>query len=100
MSFELLSVAQVGAAAVWSLALFWWVETPRVEWRPAVVWRDTGNRIAGHCAGFYHPGVGAAVHHLHPDGADLHAGAGVRLDDLLLSCWVRAFRDAPPRAPP
>lgn len=38
MSFELLSVAQVGAAAVWSLALFWWAETPQVLWRPAVVW--------------------------------------------------------------
>lgn len=38
MSFELLSAAQVGAAAVWSLALFWWVEIPQVLWRPAVVW--------------------------------------------------------------
>jgi drug/metabolite transporter (DMT)-like permease len=38
MSFELLSVAQVGVAALLSLSLFWWVESPRVEWRPAVVW--------------------------------------------------------------
>lgn len=38
MSYEWLSVAQVGAAAAWSLALFWWVETPQVLWRPAVLW--------------------------------------------------------------
>ena len=38
MSFELLSVAQVAAAAVWSLALFGWVETPHVLWHPTVVW--------------------------------------------------------------
>jgi drug/metabolite transporter (DMT)-like permease len=38
MSFELLSVAQVGVAALLSLSLLWWVESPRVEWRPAVVW--------------------------------------------------------------
>jgi drug/metabolite transporter (DMT)-like permease len=38
MRFEVLSVAQLGAAAVLALACFWWAETPRVEWRPAVVW--------------------------------------------------------------
>jgi drug/metabolite transporter (DMT)-like permease len=38
MSFELLSLAQVAAAAVWSLGLFWWVETPQVLWHPMVVW--------------------------------------------------------------
>lgn len=38
MSFEVLSIAQVGAAAAWSLGLMWVVETPRVEWRPNVVW--------------------------------------------------------------
>ncbi len=38
MSFKLLSVAQVGAAAVMALSLFWWVESPHVEWRPAVVY--------------------------------------------------------------
>jgi drug/metabolite transporter (DMT)-like permease len=37
MSFEVLSVMQVGAAAVWSLALLGWVEVPRVVWRPAVI---------------------------------------------------------------
>ncbi len=37
MGFELLSVAQVGTAAVLSLALCGWTETPHVEWRPAVV---------------------------------------------------------------
>ncbi len=38
MSFEILSVTQVAAAAVWSSALFWWVEKPHLEWRPAVVY--------------------------------------------------------------
>ena len=38
MSFELLSVTQVGVAAVWALALFWWAEKPHVEWRPSVVY--------------------------------------------------------------
>ena len=37
MQFEVLSVAQVGTAAGWSLALCGWAETPHVEWRPAVV---------------------------------------------------------------
>ncbi len=37
MDFELLSVAQVGSAAVLSGSLFWWVEVPRVAWRPAVL---------------------------------------------------------------
>jgi len=38
MSFELLSVTQVGTAAVLALSLFWWVETPHVQWRPAVTY--------------------------------------------------------------
>jgi drug/metabolite transporter (DMT)-like permease len=38
MPFEVLSVAQVAAAAGLALGLFWWAETPRVVWRPAVVW--------------------------------------------------------------
>jgi len=38
MGFELLSVAQVGAAAVLAWALCGWVEKPHLEWRPAVVW--------------------------------------------------------------
>jgi drug/metabolite transporter (DMT)-like permease len=37
MGFELLSVAQVGTAAVLSLALCGWAETPHVEWQPAVL---------------------------------------------------------------
>jgi len=36
--FELLSVAQVGTAAVLAITLFPWAETPRVEWHPAVLW--------------------------------------------------------------
>lgn len=38
MSFELLSVTQIAAAAMLALLLFSWVESPRLEWRPAVVW--------------------------------------------------------------
>ena len=38
MSYELLAVTQIGVAALWSWALFAVVETPRVAWRPAVVW--------------------------------------------------------------
>ena len=37
MRFQLLSIAQVGAAAVLALSLFWWAETPHVRWRPAVI---------------------------------------------------------------
>ena len=38
MSFEILSVTQIAAAAVLALTMFWWAETPRLVWRPAVVW--------------------------------------------------------------
>ena len=38
MSYELLSVSQIAAAAVLGWTLFSWVERPRVAWRPAVVW--------------------------------------------------------------
>jgi drug/metabolite transporter (DMT)-like permease len=38
MRFEVVSVAQIGAAAVLALGSFWWAEVPRVVWRPAVVW--------------------------------------------------------------
>jgi len=38
MSFELLSVTQIAAAAVLAIATFSWAETPRLAWRPAVVW--------------------------------------------------------------
>jgi drug/metabolite transporter (DMT)-like permease len=38
MRFELLSVMQVGTAAVLAITLFPWTETPRVEWQPAVLW--------------------------------------------------------------
>ena len=37
MRFELLSVSQVGTAAVLAVSLFWWVEPAHVVWRPAVV---------------------------------------------------------------
>jgi drug/metabolite transporter (DMT)-like permease len=38
MPFEVLAVTQVVAAAVLALSFFWWAETPRVVWRPAVIW--------------------------------------------------------------
>jgi drug/metabolite transporter (DMT)-like permease len=38
VSFQLLSVTQIGAAAVAALALFPWVETPHVQWQPVVIW--------------------------------------------------------------
>jgi drug/metabolite transporter (DMT)-like permease len=38
MPYEVLSITQVAAAAVLALALFWWAETPRVVWRPPVLW--------------------------------------------------------------
>jgi len=37
MRFQVLSIAQVGAAALLALSLFWWAETPHVRWRPAVI---------------------------------------------------------------
>jgi drug/metabolite transporter (DMT)-like permease len=37
MSFETLSVFQVGTAALLAGSLFWWGESPRLAWRPAVV---------------------------------------------------------------
>ena len=37
VSFELLSVTQIATSAVWSWGLLWWIERPRVEWRPSVV---------------------------------------------------------------
>jgi drug/metabolite transporter (DMT)-like permease len=36
MNYQVLSVTQIGAGAVFSIALFWWAETPFVRWRPAV----------------------------------------------------------------
>ena len=38
MSYQLLAVSQIAISAVLSWALFGFVETPRVAWRPAVVW--------------------------------------------------------------
>ena len=37
MRFQVLSVAQVGAAALLALSSFWWAETPYIRWRPAVI---------------------------------------------------------------
>jgi len=38
IGYELLSVTQVGAAAVCALASFWWAEMPRFQWHPVVFW--------------------------------------------------------------
>jgi drug/metabolite transporter (DMT)-like permease len=38
MSFELLSITQVATAALLSVLLFHWVETPLIQWQPAVLW--------------------------------------------------------------
>jgi drug/metabolite transporter (DMT)-like permease len=38
IGYEVLSVTQVGAAALSALSLVWWVETPRLQWQPLVVW--------------------------------------------------------------
>ena len=37
MNFHLLSVLQVAGVALWSLLTFFWAETPRLAWSPAVV---------------------------------------------------------------
>ncbi len=38
IGYEVLSVTQIGAAALSALSLAWWVETPRIQWQPLVVW--------------------------------------------------------------
>jgi drug/metabolite transporter (DMT)-like permease len=38
MRFEILSVSQVGTAAVFALTLFWWVEPAHLVWRPTVIY--------------------------------------------------------------
>lgn len=38
IGYEVLSITQVGAAALSALSLVWWVETPRIQWQPLVVW--------------------------------------------------------------
>jgi drug/metabolite transporter (DMT)-like permease len=37
MSFEALSVMQIGSGALCAGSLFWWVEPPRLAWRPGVM---------------------------------------------------------------
>jgi drug/metabolite transporter (DMT)-like permease len=38
MSYELLAVSQIAVSAALAWASFAWVETPRIVWRPSVVW--------------------------------------------------------------
>ena len=38
IGYEVLSITQIGAAALSAGSLVWWVETPHVQWHPLVVW--------------------------------------------------------------
>jgi drug/metabolite transporter (DMT)-like permease len=38
IGYELLSVTQVGSAALSAIAMFWWAETPRFQWQPVMFW--------------------------------------------------------------
>ncbi len=38
VGYELLSVTQVGAAALAAIGTFWWAETPRFHWQPVILW--------------------------------------------------------------
>ena len=38
ISFEMLSISQVATSAVLAVTLFWWVESPHIVWRPAVIY--------------------------------------------------------------
>jgi drug/metabolite transporter (DMT)-like permease len=38
MDYQLLAVSQIAVAAILGWVLFSWAETPRVTWRPALVW--------------------------------------------------------------
>ena len=38
IGYELLSVTQVGAAALSAICMFWWAETPRFQWHPVMFW--------------------------------------------------------------
>ena len=83
MSFELLSVTQIAAAAALALAMFPWAETPRLAWRPAVVWAILVTGFLATALAFTDPGVGSAVHHIDQNSPDLHAGACSCLDHVV-----------------
>jgi drug/metabolite transporter (DMT)-like permease len=38
IGYEVLRVTQIAAAGLSALSLVWWVETPRIQWQPLVVW--------------------------------------------------------------
>jgi drug/metabolite transporter (DMT)-like permease len=38
VGYEVLSITQIGAAALSALSLVCWVETPRIQWQPLVLW--------------------------------------------------------------
>ena len=38
IGYEVLSITQIGAAALAALSLVGWAETPRIQWQPLVIW--------------------------------------------------------------
>ena len=38
IGYQMLSITQVASAALSALSLVWWVEVPRIQWEPLVVW--------------------------------------------------------------
>ena len=38
IGFQLLSITQFASAALSAILLVWWVETPRIQWQPLVIW--------------------------------------------------------------
>jgi drug/metabolite transporter (DMT)-like permease len=38
IGYQMLSITQVASAALSALSLVWWVEIPRIQWQPLVVW--------------------------------------------------------------
>ena len=45
IGYEVLSITQIGAAALAALSLVWWVETPRIQWQPLVFWAILGTGV-------------------------------------------------------
>jgi drug/metabolite transporter (DMT)-like permease len=45
VGYEILSITQIGAAALAALSLACWVETPRIQWQPLVIWAILGTGL-------------------------------------------------------
>ena len=82
-SFELLATAQIGISALLAWSLFHGDGNAAHPMDAGSMGGDRGHRYFRHRAGFHLPGMGAALHHFHAHGADLHAGAGIRLDHFV-----------------